>query len=355
MIRIIHLSDFHFSSEPDKLNKLDHWRGHGSINELERRAHAGFFQTSHHSDLPARISEFISDTHESNSIDLVVVTGDLAATGLTKDLQFARAYFVSGNAYGVPRYPNLNFPKNRIFLMPGNHDRFQYGGLIPNTLGEAVSPGGLEFDDIFSDFWGQRAAGHCVAALDVPASSDSTPRITFLAADFCLQTKSEAEGLTDGVLGGYAGQGVANPQVLSALRAATLKKRQEGADVIIWLLHFPPIGLRDLADNERQLRLLNAETVMAAAHDDGVALILSGHLHRNCCWPDEGFVRVWCAGSAAVRGTKHFQLHEVILSSPSAAWVVAERKTYTLRRVQKEGFKFLEDADDRRSHTWRFK
>ena len=335
------------------MNRIDLLRGHGKTSEPERRAHAGFFQTSHHSDLPARISEFINDSYQATDIDLIAVTGDLAATGLTKDLQFARAYFVSSNPRGVPRYPNLNFPKERLFLMPGNHDRFQYGGILSNGLGEAISPGGIEFDDVFSDFWAQRSVGYCVAAMDILSHSNSAPKTTVIAADFCLKTKAEAEGWTDGVPGGYAGQGFANPKVLNALKSATQKKKEEGAEVIVWLLHFPPLGLNDLSHDERSLRLIDSESVMQTARDTGVALILSGHLHRNCCLPDQGFVRIWCAGSAAIRGAKNFQLHEVSLHSPSPPWIAAQRKTYTLRRVLNEGFQFQEDVGDRISHAWR--
>lgn len=350
MIRLLHLSDFHFSSEPDKLNKWDALRGEGIGDNQEFRARVGFFQTSHNFDLPARISEFV----KSEDVDLLIVTGDLAATGLRKDLMFARAYFVSSNPAGVPAYPNLRFPKERLFLMPGNHDRFQYGGGVIDDLAEAVSPGNLEFDDAFSDFWYSRCSDYRVAEMDIPGAHGELPPATVIAADFCLSLRSQAENAFHGVFAGFAGQGFADERVLRALMEATRRKRSKHeAAIIIWLIHFPPFSLAELAANERSLRLINSEAVMQAAHECGVPLILSGHLHRDFCCPDYGYVRVWCAGAAAVRSARQYQIHEISLSSPTAPWVIASRKTFTLRRIPGEDWQFVGDDTEPVTHAWR--
>ena len=90
-IRILHLSDFHFSSGKA-------WDADPVLRTL-----AGF------------IGKEVKDGLQP---DLVAITGDLAFSGTTEEYALAKAWLEKEL---LPMLPE-DFPRNRLLLVPGNHD-----------------------------------------------------------------------------------------------------------------------------------------------------------------------------------------------------------------------------------------
>ena len=75
--RLCLISDLHMSKDPDRINKIV-----DKSKRLHHRTFRGFFQTTHASDLPEKIANFIEDNHKR--FNAIVCLGDTAATGFSE-------------------------------------------------------------------------------------------------------------------------------------------------------------------------------------------------------------------------------------------------------------------------------
>jgi 3',5'-cyclic AMP phosphodiesterase CpdA len=78
----------------------------------------------------------LSDVLESKQLDALVVTGDIATTGIEDDLQLSADYFkgVLPNSWRhrLQAIPNLLQLGGAFFVgLPGNHDRYEGSRLLP--------------------------------------------------------------------------------------------------------------------------------------------------------------------------------------------------------------------------------
>lgn len=90
-IRILHLSDFHFTA--------------GKAWDADPVFHA--------------LARFIAkEVNDGLSPDLVVITGDVAFAGVAEEYQLARAWLDEQLWPALPQ----DFPRDRLLLVPGNHD-----------------------------------------------------------------------------------------------------------------------------------------------------------------------------------------------------------------------------------------
>ena len=329
--------------------------------QFNRRVCYGFFQTTHKHDVPTRIAEFVDSRSTQHPVNLMAVTGDLAATGFGGDLGFARGYFLSTHpprsSVGITNLPNLGLPQDRLFVMPGNHDRYKFSGTYVDKLSDGIGPGGERFEEYFQENWtcfkGQYDR---VASIEVPDTPKERPPIYLVAADFCLYRKEDAEHWRLATLG-YAGQGRVTCKILGDLIKETERVRTlSGKAVVIWLLHFPPFTLSELEPKERNLRLIGAEKIKESAKQNAVGLILSGHLHRHHATSGPENVKVWCADGAAIMSVRPHRIYEICISfyDNRSDFVRAERLTYALGKDRELGPGFYRDPVSPDVHHWRF-
>ena len=292
--RLIHISDLHFATRPYILNSSFIYRS-DLPGDPRVKASYELLQSSHDEDVVRRLRRFLSARVRSSAVedhfDLVVVSGDLAATGLRSHLQVARG-FIEGTA-SLPieaqhHVAHCGVPSRKIFLMPGNHDRFKPAHPITKRIAEALEPGGVEFDVVFGDFWPSSAdtvakckIGDCerkVVARCLPGK----PGLCVVAADFCLRHEDDAEGIWNLRPFAYAGQGRVYKEVLDAIVDTTKTfQSQQPPTAVIWMIHFPPLLPTELATLEQWKRLIGAKHVIKAAKDAQVGLILAGHIHKD--------------------------------------------------------------------------
>jgi hypothetical protein len=278
----IHLSDAHFCAEPVRNNALA---------LIKRRPRdlidTGWAQAQKHGFLsfakPASyIPEIISGVAQfcferSGVSDGIVVTGDLATTGMMSDINVAKAFIGEPPSYGfvtASRFPTLNSSNLPIYVLPGNHDKFI------NISGSPNCPHfELNFLDHMQNFglgvghWVRRKQGHALG---------------FVYADLCLQSRMDA---LDKVVGAY-GQGRVYEEVLKELRNRTFMLREKYSGIhFVWLLHFAPF------DCGYRLQLIDWETIVESALALGVIATLCGHTHKAAKHIMDKHV-VYCSGSA---------------------------------------------------------
>jgi 3',5'-cyclic AMP phosphodiesterase CpdA len=198
----------------------------------------------------------------------VIITGDIATTGLTFDLEFALR-FVEGvpdinNKRRSNNFPTISGIQLPIFLLPGNHDRYK---LLLGRFGYA--PGGKNFHRLFHKHWG--------SDVKVNSLANDNFNVGIISADFSLRTARDSKLLLRPV--NMYSQGKVYQDTLDDLVNAThsyINAHIEESEVaIIWALHFPP-----LAPNlPSYMELLDSANLISAANQTGVLFIISGHTH----------------------------------------------------------------------------
>jgi 3',5'-cyclic AMP phosphodiesterase CpdA len=206
------------------------------------------------------------------------VTGDIATTGRDFDLK---------KAFEVVKHQIEPIGVN-LGLLPGNHDRW-----VPHRKGQncailslGYDPGGKDFHNIFSSFWG-------------PGDVRTFPFVknnfcvAVIAADLSLRKSNDAETFR---LINKHGQGKAYGDILDELETATLAAmhNEEFATVVLWAIHFPPY----CPDISTDMRLILEKELIDRAESLRVPVILAGHSHVPRAYPISTYeVRVFCAGS----------------------------------------------------------
>jgi 3',5'-cyclic AMP phosphodiesterase CpdA len=320
-IRILHASDFHISTRASNISGLDiispglsldtvrHAIGHPlhAARQLSRTA----FLSTYDPDPLGAFARLLYDVqtkpahdHELvTPVDAVVLTGDIATSGLERDLEMVRE-FLEGPANGPdPVVSDGGFPTlarvnlyadgdTPVWILPGNHDRYRRAALNID-----YSPGGKNFEKVLGSYWGQPFPGQSYWGPDVvefPTLTKDGLNVTIIAADFNLRHKGHRVGPW---YHKYA-QGRVYPEILEELRQATEAARAayDSPHVVLWAVHFPPRfpGISD------EMRLIDEDSLVEAAESQGVTAIMSGHTHEQLEYPistprPEGF----CGGTTA--------------------------------------------------------
>jgi hypothetical protein len=292
----VHLTDLHFGSVPNRTNALQ-------ANTIRRKL-GSIWQGS--TKLPATQDQGIAERAAAwvydksarlqaagDTLDALVLSGDLATTGLQADLDAALQYIDAPPVNGHFRAPRTGEPPNgphlatiaglaKTFLIPGNHDRYQNNG------GDA---GGMLFDQVFASYWARNTHGVIASILEKPvpgSSSNEVEHLALIGVDACLRQNSHANGI-----GRHWGQGHVYSNTSTELEAKTNFARARYPDIaVIWVVHFPPhlVGATE--------QLLHHDLIEKASKRLRVSLILSGHTHENHVYPAGAGSTIWNGGSA---------------------------------------------------------
>lgn len=217
---------------------------------------------------------------QRKSFDTVLVTGDLANTGLRRDLERARLFVTARDIRDETKTKiGLGFVGKPSVIMPGNHDRYQHKGI--------VTAGGADFDEIFGSLWG---VGQGVKSVRL----SSAPPVTAVIADLTLRDEITAVNPRSWVEA--YGNGRVYSHFVTLLNQVTQDACDRG-DYVIWVLHFAPwfSGLDGL------LRLLDEEKLPLRSTAPWVSHIFCGHTHIPRRYRVGG-VEVICAGSCTMSG-----------------------------------------------------
>jgi DNA repair exonuclease SbcCD nuclease subunit len=137
-IRLLHASDLHISKFLN-LKQLHKRQRSSVVDSLTHYTFAPVYS-------PRTLSRFLRFLRpRADSLDALVLTGDIATTGRTFDLE---------KAYSVVK-TRLQPIGIDICLLPGNHDRWEPYRVGHNTalMSLGYNPGGREFHNVFGDFW----------------------------------------------------------------------------------------------------------------------------------------------------------------------------------------------------------
>jgi hypothetical protein len=210
-IRILHASDLHIAQTPSLISPLDKISPGTFVEAVTRRTLASSFD-------PSVLGRFTSFAHNKmgGQIDAILLTGDIATTGLPYDLEVARRFIEGPPHPHVPALntcmePTLAGLATPVWLLPGNHDRYLRTKLLD------YSPGGTHFDYVFSAHW----KGNVQLFPVIPHSGIYA---AIIAADFNLKSKKDSKGLS----GKYA-QGRVYPAILDQLEQETINIKNSHA------------------------------------------------------------------------------------------------------------------------------
>jgi UDP-2,3-diacylglucosamine pyrophosphatase LpxH len=311
-IRILHASDLHIAQAPSLISPIDKISPGTFVEAVTKRTFASSFD-------PAVLERFTSFVYNKmgGQIDAVLLTGDIATTGLPHDLEVARR-FIEGPPH--PRVPALNTRMEPtlaglgmpVWLLPGNHDRYIRTKLLD------YSPGGTRFDYVFGAYW----KGHVQA---FPLISHADIHAAIIAADFNLKSKKDST-----VMFGKYAQGRAYTATLDHLEQATTSIKNNHAQqrtealAIVWALHFPP----KYPGISRAMQLINSRELIDRANQCGVHALLAGHTHQPVAYrtPDMRF-DVFCAGTTSQHHAphgNHFQIINISLDAQGKILISSE-------------------------------
>jgi 3',5'-cyclic AMP phosphodiesterase CpdA len=243
---------------------------------------------------------------EDPALDAVIVTGDLATTGLQVDLEKGLEFLEGGSVQSISTTSAAKL------LLPGNHDRYRYTG-----KGFLYAPGDTLFDTTFQNYWKGP-----VQAYEPLRNADGLS-VIIIAADFSLQ--SEHDCTLPLLKLSRLAQGRVYPCLLKELVRLTKQlkanERKDGyTPVIFWALHFPPFFVHQDSGRVSQAiygqtkNLIDEKLLIRKAKEERVYAILAGHTHEAQDYEtSRRGVRVLCAGSATQSdpGDKQCQIIEV--------------------------------------------
>lgn len=298
VFNLVHLTDLHFGHLPNQTNIAQSNLFRRKLGRATRRLLA---PATHDLVISERVAAWVFDTsarleHEDDTLDALVLSGDLATTGQQDDLDAALQYIDAPPAKDFYRAPapgeeddsahlaTVAELANLCFLIPGNHDRYK------NNSGNA---GGTRFDAVFNKYWSNNTHGVIASIIEKPATAssfDQLERLALVGADGCLRRRADAP-----MLGAFErSQGFVYPNTLTALKEKTIEARRQFPGItVIWVIHFPPHGNVSWYE-----RMFEYENVEAASKVLNVSVILSGHTHENLVYPVGLGSTIWNGGSA---------------------------------------------------------
>lgn len=305
IFRFIHASDLHFSAEPDIINPFDSDGAIGALNELftgQLGNGKSLLLSSFSPDKAGAFSWAVSDA--SLDVDAIIITGDLATTGFTKDLNAALSFF-SGPApmHWSPEKNSFVSLRSKDFppliIMPGNHDRYTEPFFFPRSI---------EFEDVFGQYWNfsepgpKKFADHRFVRTTYLRKDEAI--LAICTVDFSLGSENEA----DGSFMAYMGQGRvckgSSDGVQFALdelieQTQWMQEAFKGIS-IVWCVHYPP----HFPDVNQKLKLINDDLLVEVAVTHGIKLLLSGHTHEYKSYDTDG-VKIVCCGTTTAAGNMH--------------------------------------------------
>jgi len=229
---------------------------------------------------------------ESERLDAIIITGDLATTGFDMDLEKGRI-FLEGTGFFDQTISGAAPPK---MLLPGNHDRYIY-----TARGFLFAPGGTRFDTILGNHWSGPVQ------VFEPLRDGKDLSVVIIAADFSLRSKADC---TFPLLKlSRLAQGRVYEDILDELVQKTRAvRRQERSErytpVTLWAIHFPPFfsyagaGRVGQALNNLTKNLIDEDRLIEKAKEHFVDAILAGHTHEAQDYTGGTYaIRVLCAGT----------------------------------------------------------
>lgn len=274
-IHLLHISDLHISKTPylQSLKEIP-------INEVAERIWDHEILASYDPGILRSLTKFVSKHHKN--LQALIVTGDIATSGLTHDLQRALNVVNKFKEY-LP-----------VFLLPGNHDRYQD---VTEGMQLMYKPGDKKFYVYFKNYWNDAFLKNFWDD-DVKKNlylENDDLAVCVISADFSLRRTRNAELL--GVKGGFYAQGFVYDDTLKRLEEATQKAFKDLAKkknvAIIWALHFPSFAF----GIPNHSKLINAKKLVDAARENKVLAVVSGHMHYKIKEHKDG-VFFFGAGSA---------------------------------------------------------
>lgn len=250
------------------------------------------------------LAEFVFD--RGHTYAAVLISGDLATSGLANDLRLAFEFVSSTptNKWIRNGQPVLNSHSRPLIIVPGNHD---------NYTSNAPAPSGKHFALQFGVYlknYVQRV-GHNVLV-------DNDHALCVVYADFSFLDKKEARNLRH-----LFGGGKVAKETLEELQSRTLALRSSDKlraikKHFLWMIHFAPFDCGD------SLELLGYRSLIEAAVKVNVKNIICGHTHISAMHVEEG-VKVLCGGSASSVGCVN-AVHEVFIDKESDRMSVFDYK-----------------------------
>ena len=308
--RIIHISDMHISGthigHKNDLRSISDIINYNTLKLIFKGDWKKFYPSSFDKDIAVKALYYITDDIKADNkqtLDAIIVSGDLATTGHDVDLTMAKRFFLGDiptkwivEQYPIPALTDSNLP---ILIIPGNHDRFR-------TDTKWLFPGNHNFEKHFEQNWCIKPLqGNC----DIKDASSKYPIkfariqkgnecIRFYLIDLCLTSSRHS---TNKLKGGYLGQGRAYPRLINSLKKHIINLQSDNKynrDAIIWVTHFPPNAPSEKGDET--LKLLLEERLLQAATECKISAILAGHIHKQkrfTITDNNHSVEVICAGS----------------------------------------------------------
>lgn len=226
-------------------------------------------------DIVAGVANFIFRNGEE--ADAIIITGDLATTGMHTDLGVAKTFVTEPAVLTYKtqgKAPTLNSNSLPVYLLAGNHDRF---------TNNRAAPSSRNFDFVFSDHLGEGYDGFVGEWIVVKDGA----RVAFISADFSLRHDQDVLSSAH-----VYGQGKVYDDTLDKLRRRTFDIKGKHPDaVLVWLIHFAPF------ECGVWLELQGWDAILKAAEAAGVQVTLCGHTHVPRRISSVGHT-VYCAGSA---------------------------------------------------------
>lgn len=263
LFNLLHISDLHIGATAAQLGMIPFVKSGFALSGYSGLATV----SSHREDILEGVA--LLSALEGHALDGIIITGDLATTGDQQDLQRAHDFIHEPHSpsvvyQAVGGEPTLNNPSNvRVYLIPGNHDRFD-GGML--------QPGGTEFDTLF------KSAGKAVwpvgqGAYLIDVLSKGGAKLALIGGDLSLRS---ASGFVSPAHMWGAGRAYAD--VVDEMVALTDQVRNSDSPVeVVWLVHFAP----RFPHASALLPLLDEDVLVRAALDSKINYLLAGHTHEE--------------------------------------------------------------------------
>lgn len=302
LFRLLHISDLHISTREGEVSWFD-----------DPGLRQPFLLSTHDGDVLAALAEFAHVNRDDPGLDAVLVSGDLASRGDAANLQKARDFLCAPATSGSHRtqdgQPTLGAGPPRIWIVPGNHDRF----------GPKLLPGGRDFDTIFAAFWRFGQNCECLGTLRRGGAA-----LALVGVDLTLASGDRGSGP-------YFGQGRAYRHRMEALGDVTWAiQRAYPKCAVVWVIHFRP-------NAAWPLQLLDMENLEEAVGNFHPAAIICGHTHDLDQFDLRG-TPVWVCGTTTQRYAPDGNWLQVIQVDVDPELGATSFKVVPYRYVPEDGF-----------------
>lgn len=286
IFKLLHISDLHFCIEPRRKNFLSLYSRRPSeyvdtfrstskygINSLTKPA-------SYEDTRIDALSEFFYKRGQSYAA--VLISGDLATSGMALDLESAHSYISRAptDIWLNQSKPQLNSHSKPIILIPGNHDHYKTDSFNPDHSSTNFS---LIFEKYLKNY--RNRVGHHVLIKDKFA-------LSIVYADFSFDDKPASWNVVRNYGGGRVSQETLDELKSRTHMLSTTEYLEDFDNKIIWMIHFAPYSCG------YDLELTDHPAVLDAAKNSKVNTILCGHTHKKKFYQEDN-VNVYCAGSAS--------------------------------------------------------